>query len=418
MNYWFYLEPYSFIFQEERQFVIYNTLNSAYITCPEHPPVYEIMVQLNNAANGYCVFLTQNELADSVLKEFIMQVRNSFSGDLVECGDKEKKPFLFKPSLYLNSDIRHKQENDMTFFGERIMQNLNEVTLYLPNFCELGCEGCGQYHKQMVHCCREEKKEGLNPVDYLNILSDLHINGVDKVNILGGSLLQNRMFQDILPNLSGYGFKKVFYIESRYLSPQCMDLFAIPLAEMVVLIHAEDIGKGLVDNMNLFKECSIQWRFLVADEAEMNRIEELDVPETCQTCIYPYYHGTNLDFFEKCVFYSLEDVLAAPLDRQTIFRRQALNENFFGKLTIFPSGEVYSNVNFLSLGNIQNMSLKELVYKELTEGHSWLKVRGNESPCSQCINKNLCPSISNYELVIGRNNLCKCNCDTPSTLPE
>lgn len=406
MNYWFYLEPYSFIFQEDRQFVIYNTLNSAYITCPEYLPVYEIMVQLNDAANGYCVFLNENELADSVLKEFIIQVRNSFSGDLVECCNKEKKPFLFKPALYLNSDIRRKQESDMTFFGERIMQNLNEVTLYLPNSCELKCEGCGQYHKQMVHCYREEKK-GMNSVDYLKILSDLHINGVNKVNISGGSLLQNPIFQDILPNLSDYGFKKVFYVESRHLLPQYMDLFAIPMSEMIVLIHAEDIGKRLIDNMILFKECGIQWRFLVSSEADMDKIEELDVPVSCHICIYPYYDGTNLDFFEKYVFYSLQDVLAEPLDKQTIFRRQALNENFFGKLTLCPSGEVYSNVNFPSLGNIQNMSLKELVYKELTEGYSWLKVRGSETPCSQCINKHLCPSISNYELVIGRSNLCK-----------
>lgn len=406
MNYWFYLEPYSFIFQEDRQFVIYNTLNSAYITCPEHLSVYEIMAQLNDAANGYCVFLTENELTDSVLKEFIKQVRDSFSGDLVECCDKEKKPFIFKPALYLNSDIRRKQENDTTFFGERIMQNLNEVTLYLLDSCELGCEGCGQYYRQMVHCYREQKKE-MNSVDYLDILNDLHINGIDKVNISGGNLLQNPMFQDILPNLSGYSFKKVFYIESRHLLPQYMDLFAVPMSEMVVLIHSEDIGEELLDKMNLFKQCNIQWRFIVSDEADMDKIEELNVPDSCQTCIYPYYDGSNLDFFKEYVFYSLQDIIADPLDRQTIFRRQALNDNFFGKLTIFPSGEVHSNANFPSLGNIQELSLKELVYKELTEGYSWLKVRGNEKPCSQCINKYLCPSISNYELVIGRNNLCK-----------
>ena len=84
-----------------------------------------------------------------------------------------------------------------------------------------------------------------------------------------------------------------------------------------------------------------------------------------------------------------------------------MNDIFFGTLTIFPSGEVYANVNYPALGNIQNSSLKELVYKELTEGNAWLKVRSNEKPCNQCINKSLCPSISNYELVIGRYNLCK-----------
>ena len=61
---------------------------------------------------------------------------------------------------------------------------------------------------------------------------------------------------------------------------------------------------------------------------------------------------------------------------------------------------------FMIIGNIQKSSLKELVYKELTELETWLKVRSKETPCKQCINKDLCPSISNYELVIGKNNLC------------
>ena len=56
--------------------------------------------------------------------------------------------------------------------------------------------------------------------------------------------------------------------------------------------------------------------------------------------------------------------------------------------------------------NFEKSSLKELVYKELTELETWLKVRSKETPCKQCINKDLCPSISNYELVIGKNNLC------------
>lgn len=98
----------------------------------------------------------------------------------------------------------------------------------------------------------------------------------------------------------------------------------------------------------------------------------------------------------------MQDILAAPIDRKTIFRHRTLNDNFFGKLTIYPSGEVYANVNCSVLGNIQDSSLKELLYKEITEGNAWLRIRGNEKPCNQCVNRDLCPSISNYELVIGK----------------
>ena len=89
----------------------------------------------------------------------------------------------------------------------------------------------------------------------------------------------------------------------------------------------------------------------------------------------------------------MQDILAAPIDRKTIFRHRTLNDNFFGKLTIYPSGEVYANVNCSVLGNIQDLSLKELLYKEITEGNAWLRIRGNEKPCNQCVNRDLCPSV-------------------------
>lgn len=404
MNYWFYLEPYSFIFQEDKKFVIYNTLNSTYIVCPDHLPVYEMMVRLNDATNGYCVLLGEHELMDSILKTFITEVQDSFSGDLVECFDKEKKPFLFKPALYLNSDIRRKQENDITFFGERIMQNLNEVTLYLSTSCELECEGCGKYHKQMVHC-HNNQDDMLSIDDYLTMLNDLHLNGVNKVNFSGGNLLRNQIFLNMLPNLYDYKFKKVFYIEYKHLSPDYSELFAIPLSELVVLVHPDDVQKTLIQEMYAFREYHLRWDFIVSDDADIEKIEELDIPDFCRISIQPYYNGANPDFFREHVFYNLQDIIAEPLDRQTIFRRQVLNENFFGKLTVMPSGDVYSNLNFPVLGNLCQHSLKELVYKELSESKAWLRVR-NEKPCKDCMNKCLCPSISNYEIVLNRENMC------------
>lgn len=82
-----------------------------------------------------------------------------------------------------------------------------------------------------------------------------------------------------------------------------------------------------------------------------------------------------------------------------------MNENFFGKLTIMPNGDVYANVNANVLGNLKSNSLNELVYKEISQKESWFLKRENK-PCSDCAYKLLCPSPSNYELAIGKMNLC------------
>ena len=71
-----------------------------------------------------------------------------------------------------------------------------------------------------------------------------------------------------------------------------------------------------------------------------------------------------------------------------------------------PTGEVYSSLWSESLGNIREEKLKQLLYREFTERGVWLGTRSKVEPCKDCVNRDLCPSISDYELVIGRHDLC------------
>lgn len=77
----------------------------------------------------------------------------------------------------------------------------------------------------------------------------------------------------------------------------------------------------------------------------------------------------------------------------------------FGKLNILPNGDVYANMSHPRVGNIFSDSVYEIIEKEIQEGKSWLRIR-NQPPCNKCIYQWLCPSPSNYEIAIGRPNLC------------
>lgn len=112
--------------------------------------------------------------------------------------------------------------------------------------------------------------------------------------------------------------------------------------------------------------------------------------------------------FEECIYIDQEELDSIELDRQGIFALQALNTNDFGKITILTNGKVYANVNEKPLGNIQD-NLKGMLCEELEKGTSWRRTRYNLEPCSQCRYKLICPSPSNYELAIGKNNLCHIN---------
>ena len=87
------------------------------------------------------------------------------------------------------------------------------------------------------------------------------------------------------------------------------------------------------------------------------------------------------------------------------FARQAMNIYDFGKINIMPNGDAYANLNHPLLGNIYVNNIHEILHKEVEEGKSWFNIR-NQPPCNSCIYQWLCPPPSNYEIAIGRPNLC------------
>ena len=119
----------------------------------------------------------------------------------------------------------------------------------------------------------------------------------------------------------------------------------------------------------------------------------------------PVYTGDNIDFFKENVFLTKDDILSTPLSISDFFINQSMNIFDFGKIAIMSNGDIYANVNYPILGNIHTHSIYEIISKELEEGRSWLRIR-NQAPCNTCLYQWFCPSPSNYEIAIGRPNLC------------
>lgn len=122
---------------------------------------------------------------------------------------------------------------------------------------------------------------------------------------------------------------------------------------------------------------------------------------------FPFYNKKNRDFFEKYVFLSTEEILQNIKVIQQIHQNSLLNKYFFGKLTIMADGNIYTDINGSSIGNIDNITLLEAVYKALAlKKSSWMKIRVN-GKCGKCLFQFLCPPISNYEYALGKYGICK-----------
>lgn len=405
-KFWFYLEPYSFVFEGKQGIVIYNTLNGKIIQCNDDLIVHDILNQLKERDSGYCTLLTQDQINNKSVEDFVENIRNTFSGDIIDCDLSHGKPFILKPILNLLNDPEKTLQGKGYTLRENVLDYVHEVNIYINTDCTQGCSSCKDYYKQFL-CCTECNTKFLLSVEEYKILFDyLSVIGVQKINILGGNLSQNSLFYSLLQLIEHYRFKKYIYLSYKNIKPnfisQMKDIDGLTVYILVEELFELNIFHSLMKYSDIR---SVKWQFIVSTEKEYYDVNKLTDELGIDGEIIPFFNKKNIDFFEKYVYLELDDILSEPISRQKIYSRQVLNENLFGKLTVMPDGDVYANVNNLMLGNIKNNRLNELIYKEIARSDSWLKKREGK-PCSSCTYRFLCPSPGNYELVMEKLDLC------------
>lgn len=387
-EYWLYLEPYTFCFHNENKVLIYNTINSSYLLFPlDNPTINHIVNELDNSQNGYGVVLKEEDIK-SLPSTFIQQIKETFSGDII-INKNKSLPFLFKPMCRI-MEKRLGNEKEIIGINSEILSNLNEVTVYIGKNNQRNEDY--PYHQQFIHSMYSQNSI-LEDNDYHLLFHKLDEIGIEKLNIVNNDgNLENRF------NLEQYHFKIDVYIDFNDEYLKLIESINNPNIHIIINVHG---FLPIQNEINKFYNRNIEWNLIVDNEKDLYDVQQLNG----NVKITPYYNGKNISFFEKYIFNDLDAILDTPIDKQTIFRRQHLNEIFFGKIFIIPDGDVYANLNCQSIGNIKRMPLSEIIFNEMSNSTIWFKLR-EEGICKKCLNKYLCPSISNYELVLQRNNLC------------
>jgi pseudo-rSAM protein len=230
------------------------------------------------------------------------------------------------------------------------------------------------------------------------------------VNITGGNIFDYSRFSDLLKRLGTFPGRKKYHaiyadavdnmdilssIEEK--DSQINLLVPLPVIESKFASAARFAGANPHTGFT----------FVIADARAMKECERIVTAfQLGNVSVKPYYNGKNLDFFKDVVFIDKQNILSANPSQKEILARMAVNVNDFGKLMVMSAGDIYANVNAPKIGNIEKQTIHESIYKELYRGKSWLKVRPHFAPCKGCLYNLLCPSLSNYEYILGRNNLC------------
>ena len=408
-THWFYLESYTFLFYSKNQYVIYNTLNSTYIDCSLYgKTINTVLSILHNTNKTYCVGIYEYQLRDSQFTEFIKKIRNTFSGDIIK-NIRGIPPFISKPILRILHHPNNPKTKEYNLLGENALFHLHEVTFYLEN---QGFDLNPMYkdcYKQFLYPTYTEKQK-LSHAKYLEIIEQLSICQIDKINIIPATIEKKELFSYLLSLSRQYSIKtQIILPYKKYNKEDLKQLLINPQFSIMIMVHLPVDYEELNSYINLFNEYNITWSLIASNKNDVIFLSKNNLGKFTNVDYIPWYTGDNMDFFKEYIYNDFKDIIEQKNTKQHIFRKQILNDNLFGKLTIFPTGEVYSNVNFPTIGNIQDQKLSEIVYSEIENYFKpWFFTRDYVS-CKNCVTKYLCPSISNYEIVANEYNMCYLN---------
>lgn len=374
-NYWLKIEPYVHISIVNSNVLLYNTFDGSFIESKDIE-IVKLLKETLLKENCGVVLLTAERYNLDNIRKFIMELRAKYMGDIIDIELSKSKPVQIMPFTSLvNTQELLKKQNFPT--GKKILEYLSEISIY---------------------------------VDYNTNIMDLNsflksLPNISTVNIIG-NLKDVANYKELLLVLDQFpSLKKITCNYSNVISlqPEFVNNFSYSiLINYPIDISKWNYSRRLLLNQSIPFECIFEVTSM-DNYSQINKfIEEFGI-EKHQ--LKPVYTGDNIDFFKENVFLTKDDILSTPLSISDFFINQSMNIFDFGKIAIMSNGDIYANVNYPILGNIHTHSIYEIISKELEEGRSWLRIR-NQAPCNTCLYQWFCPSPSNYEIAIGRPNLC------------
>jgi pseudo-rSAM protein len=405
-KYWFYLFPDTFVWTKDRIGLVYNTNNGAYYRFDYTEPGKTIVDELNNIDSLYRITLTDDDMAKPAIKSFVEGVIEIAAGEITVNSPDTKRPISFKPELRVRDDAGFYKWRHNNGIAGNVIDNLNGLIFYI-NGSEHGSD---EYYKQTIFPLENSGIIDRNKIiDFASkCRKSPHLSNI----LLVGNIWEYPNHTHLLSGLTDMVYSITIYclisdllfdrnridqLEDKYESVS----FSILIDDCNV-IHEFFKNRGMESEDRVNKR---RYVFFCKNELEYENATELIQEYDLDTVeVIPLYTGDNIDFFQNYIYITEEEILNSKLSKREVFAHQGLNTHFFGKLYIMPDENIYANCNNPAIGTI-NDSPYEVVYKEIQEGKSWLLTR-NTRPCCECIYRWLCPSLSNYELVIGRPDLC------------
>lgn len=412
-SFWFYIESYVHLFLKNNDLLLYNTLSGEIIENKDNPTIVKFVRRLSSKKNFMSMKLKENYLkSNPKISEFIKRVRKKYMGDLIDVSFVPIQPFVMSPLFNLMKDPARIKKESTRSIGENIISYLKEISIYINSECNLDCQMCNDAYKQFLFCHKEYRNKEIDIQNLSNFFSHANLNSLIKINVLGGDIFKHSKLKDIVGVLRSISVPKVFHIHYKNFiySSDKLKFFDDKFFSLRFLINSPidliAIELAIKFSKNIKNKCF--FIFTVQQESDIESINSIIKKYKLNNfLLIPYFNGKNISFFKKFVYIKSKKMISeSKPTKKDIFSRMVFNTTNFGKIFIKSDGQIFGNFNFRNIGKLGKDTLHEILYKEMYHGKSWRKLRPNVIPCKSCVFNLLCPPLSNYEYVIGKNNLC------------
>lgn len=388
----FYLESFVFIFHDDTNVLLYNSITYDSVEFSTTQPLLQFILKLDDPSNMRRIKISKEIMEDQSVYYFIEKVRELFWGDLIDKELLTEMPVIIPPICNFQKDKEVDAHNAFSYLNEvRIVTDISpssNVYLYKKIF------------NQTQLLVSDELISELS-IEILNkILSALPSKC--HLTFLGTDIMSYFSLHNVfslIPNLP----RTTICVD--YLKFAWNTNFQIFDFKIVITFPIQkEILKNIIRSSNKLSS-TFTYIFLVLSEDEYEKVDAI----ANELHIFSYelipIYNDNIHFFEKFVFNTPESLLESCISKDDIFQHQIFNSYDFGKIIILPNGNIKGNPYLPTWGNIMSADLRELTSNEIKYGKSWLRLR-EQGICNTYRYKWICPSPSNYEFEIGKQNLC------------
>ncbi len=389
------LFPDTFLWLKDNTGLLYNAKSFEKDGFNYTPALKSLCSALLFVDNLYTIEIEPENLTAEEVKFVDLVIRKKY-GFITE---HPAKAYSLPPVLSIQNDIKKMELNLSRSVNENILKYLTTLTIYTG-----GRFPGPLYYRQTYYPFHSESR--LEDSEILNFLDHIHSRYIKKINIVFSHIEAINYLISLIEKLKAAAPTVVYYCHVRELSDNITSILTQLDVTTILICEYEPASLTTLRGFLEYHRSHhpFEFNFLIRSQTEYNYWEHLIIQYEVKLYKFIPIYDNNYAFFNRFVFLNEEDITNTTLSKRIVFAHQAVNINFFGELILLPDGLGYSNVNKPPVGYMQD-SPYDLIKNELHKNYAWRVIRDQE-PCSECVYQWLCPSPGQYELILGKNNLC------------